>query len=213
MYLQAAIDAGSLDQAELLLGRYQSIPEISYIEIGSPLISQFGVAIVSLFKRHFTIDRLYADLKIVDFPVLEALPYQVAGIEKLSVMACMNDQAFEELAEFSRKTRTQIFISTMGYPVSLLRRRAQDLMQCGFKNFICHGSGVSSQQAFDDLLARVGALRDLDGIALVGAGGITLENVHRLRPFKLTGIIVGRGLHSAENPADVARGILRNGAR
>jgi 3-keto-L-gulonate-6-phosphate decarboxylase len=210
MYVQAAIDTTCFSEAERLIHRLKSIPEITYLEIGTPLISRFGLSAVDLFVPHYDLSHLYVDLKIIDFPVVEILPYQKIGLRKFSVMAFMNDEAFDQLFEHSASNGLGIFVSTMGYPLSLLRSRVLKLFEKGFRNFICHGAGVSSTTAFEDMIARVRILHNLPDINLVAAGGITRANAMHLRALGCTGIIVGRGLWTGDDPSDIVRDILEN---
>lgn len=207
MFLQAAIDASTKDEAQEIIGRYKDIEEISFLEIGTPLISHYGISILKVFSAHVRTEKIYVDLKVIDFPVTEILPYYQAGIRRFSVMAFMNDDAFRELGTFIADTKIDVFVSTMGYPLPYLRTRVEYLSGTGYKNFICHGSG-NKRNAFSDLLSRIELLHEVSNIILIAAGGINSTNAAQLKEYRLGGLIVGRGLANEQNVSLTARRIL-----
>lgn len=115
MFLQAAIDTLTIREAEELLTRYASIPEIDVVEIGTPLISHYGVSIVERFSKYLDVSRIYADLKLIDFPSIELGPYMDVGVTQFSAMATLNNGAFEVLRKISEDSGVTIFVSTLGY--------------------------------------------------------------------------------------------------
>lgn len=209
MFLQATVDAPDLQVAEETLKLYADVKGIDYIEMGAPMVTHYGVAGLELFKKYVPMSRLYVDLKIIDFPLMETAPFIEEGMVRTSAMAVMNDAAFEQLAQIKAKG-VEIFISTMGYPIMQLRPRVKYLMQLGFDYFICHGAGVTREQAFMDLCKRAYDLYNLPGIKLIAAGGIGLDNAHKLTLFKPTGLIVGRGLLDCQNVDDAVYRIKRD---
>src|SRR5690349_6513253 len=118
MFLQAAIDAPSLKSAGAALRRLIGNPHVDRIEIGAPLLSHYGVKAAQYFLASCDAERIYADTKLIDFPALELQPYIKAGIRRFSAMAFMSAEGFRELRALSDTHALDIFVSTMGYPIS-----------------------------------------------------------------------------------------------
>lgn len=211
MFLQAAIDAPSLANAGASLRRFAGNEYVDRIEIGAPLLSHYGVRAAQYFAVRCDAGRLYADTKLVDFPALELGPYLRTKIRHFSAMAFMSNESLRELHALANAHGLSVFISTMGFPLSLLEERVCQIREIGFTDFICHGAGAPGT-AFDDMLARATALQGVAGINLVAAGGIDPSNAHRLAVFNFSGLIVGRGL-TARTGTNVAARIVEDALR
>ena len=204
MFLQATVDAPDTDHAKYQLRRYQNVEEIDYVEIGAPMVTHYGVGIVDLFRQHFPVWRLYADLKIIDFPVMELTPYLEQGIRRTSAMAVMNDGAFQQLAELRDKAGLSVLVSFMGYPLDRIQDRVWQLSKLGFCEFIAHGAGVTTDAAFANMqyiISRLSAMQtNMPSLKIVAAGGIGQRNAAAMvRAAGYHGLIVGRGLCDAHD--------------
>lgn len=204
MFLQATVDARDADTARKTLQRFKAIKDIDYVEIGAPLLTHYGVDVVKLFQQNTEL-MLYADTKTIDFPEMELRPYIKAGITRMSAMAIMNDGAFKELAQLTKSNNLTMFVSLMGYPIDRVRQRVKELLELGFDTFIAHGAGVTTADAFNNMMQYVVALTALQGqykaLQIVAAGGINAGHAQPLAAYKLAGVIVGRGLGIGEKAA------------
>jgi 3-keto-L-gulonate-6-phosphate decarboxylase len=212
MFVQAAIDAYSMTDAVSMLDMLKRVTEIDYFEIGAPLVTHYGIGALHGFGLRIPLHKLYADLKTIDFPSMEYRPWLQAGVQRLSVMAIMNNGAFYELKELMNHTPgLEVFISLMGYPPRHVRYRIDELYGIGFKNFIAHGAGVTIADAFSDMLDYCYEInRYGKDVNLIAAGGITCGNCENLRQHHPAGVIIGRGLtgaSSAQAASEIARTI------
>lgn len=208
MFLQATVDAPDIDEATKLLVKYRDVSSVDYVEIGAPMITHYGVSIVDKFKEYIPVKNLYADLKMIDFPHLEAQPYIDAGIRRISAMAVMNNDAFIQLRKMVDEIGIEVFVSMMGYPKVCIPMRVHQLQILGFDKLIAHGAGVNTERAFKDMCEQIELLDELDDVKIIAAGGIDTSNISKLRRWDLEGIIVGRGLASASDSNKVASLLL-----
>lgn len=210
MFLQATVDCPDLQSATDLLSRYSGVEAIDYIEIGAPMITHYGSEVVNLFRQYFPTKRIYADLKMIDFPLMESAPYLELGIRRISAMAIMNDSAFAQLASlYDIYPDLTVWVSLMGYPIELVRQRVINLKRLRFNNFICHGAGITRREAFDDTNRYLGRMPN--DIVRIAAGGIGLDNA-QLLSAPVDGLIVGRGLVESDVPVKIAANLLKSSA-
>ena len=200
MFLQAAIDEASLDEARTKIGRLSSIVDIDFFEVGNPLILNYGTAAVGFFSAFVAREKIYADLKISDFPSLIIPVYAATGVARISLHCSMKDGAMKEALEICKRKQITPLISTLGYPLECLEQRVGVLLNLGLRYIICHGSGIALEDAFSDLNQRLEICTRLPEARLIAAGGITDENGFQLKRFKLSGLIIGRGLRDTLNP-------------
>jgi 3-keto-L-gulonate-6-phosphate decarboxylase len=209
MFLQATVDAPDYEVAERLIAIYNTVPEIDIIEMGAPMVTHYGSIGAQWFMSHVVLGkRIYVDTKLIDFPELELRPFLLAGHRLFSASMIMNDSAFRELSTLCVVNGAQVLVTTMGYPIDHMVERARQLQRIGFNTFIAHGAGVTQDEAFENMIVRIGALSAVSGVKIVAAGGINPDNAGRLRGFPLYGLIVGRGIASAPDPRSAARSIL-----
>jgi 3-keto-L-gulonate-6-phosphate decarboxylase len=211
VFIQAAIDAPNMVEAMRTLERLSTVETIDYFEIGAPLITHYGIEALESFRRRVPISKTYGDLKTIDFPEMEYTPWLVAGCRRLSVMAVMNDGAFCALRQLQNLwPDLEVFVSLMGYPPHAVKHRVDTLHSIGFRNFIAHGAGVTTETAFSDMLQYCHYIRSAGiKLSLIAAGGITTENCIGLKVFAPDGLIIGRGLTGAKDAQTAAEVIQR----
>jgi 3-keto-L-gulonate-6-phosphate decarboxylase len=168
------------------------------VEVGTPLLKRYGCEILSEVRHVLPPSvELYADLKLLDFPEAEILPALQAGATVVSALVFATDETLLAAAELAREHQVQLWISTMGWEGPSLSGRIGHLSALGLKTFIAHGAGKDPVDAFNQMLVRARFLAEVDDVAVILGGGITLQNVGRAASLGPAGVIVGRGATSA----------------
>ncbi|MEM7620491.1 MAG: orotidine 5'-phosphate decarboxylase / HUMPS family protein [Pseudomonadota bacterium] len=205
MFLQVAIDEATRGSAIKTASSLCNISNIDFIEIGNPLISNYGVSSIDFFQELIPSKRLYADLKISDFPELILPFYLSKGIKRFSVLCSLNDSALLNVLKISDKFGAKVYVSTIGYPLSALEARIRAILKLGFHNIICHGSDSNLSDAFSDLQKRLYICSQVTDSRMIAAGGITPNNFSIISAYYLQGIIVGRGITRTNDPEHSVR--------
>ena len=204
-FLQYALDVTTIDalQDHALAAASAGI---DVLEIGTPAVSSMGLRTCLATLRGILPDiRIYADLKLMDFPNIELQYAFDHGANAASVMMGANNHVIEDALELSQQTGLDLFFSSMGYPIELLTARAETLISFGARAIVAHGSGRTREAAFGDMLQRLQLLLPISQSEIIAAGGITALNVLDLVSLKPKGIIVGRGISQASS---VQEGVL-----
>ncbi len=169
MKLQLAIDLLDVKAVKTLLE--EVIDLIDIVEIGTPLILQEGMKIVTEIKRNYPTVTLLADLKIVDAGAIEAQIGFDAGADIITVLGLAHDVTIQGAINQARTHGKQIMADLIA--VSGVQKRARELEGLGVDCLCVH-------TAFDVQSHAQGPLADLLEIKSVCqrakiavAGGIT----------------------------------------
>ncbi|RLI78302.1 hypothetical protein DRP05_07660 [Archaeoglobales archaeon] len=163
------------------------------IEIGTPLIKIYGVEIIDFVHKAHSNIQIYADLKVVDFPEIVIPKFFSAGASLISVMIFANKGNIQKALELAKLYNKKILVSTMGYPISELKTRIEELSQLGVEYIIAHGSG-EPHEAFYDMVKKLKIMATIHNIKLVAAGGINRSNLYQILDYNPEMIIIGRGI-------------------
>jgi 3-keto-L-gulonate-6-phosphate decarboxylase len=155
--LQIAFDDAT--RPELFRGIAASIAGgADYVEIGTPLLKRYGCTVVQEVRRLVERSLLYVDVKMIDFPHLELSEVLDAGADQVSALAFATDAALTEAVSLTKAYGGAIAVSTMGYPLPLLKGRLQQIQSLGLSTFIAHGAGTNMTDAFDDASQKARAI-------------------------------------------------------
>jgi 3-keto-L-gulonate-6-phosphate decarboxylase len=179
-------------------------------EIGRPTILNSvlaGVPIVSEFRERLSNGQLLvADYKGYDVPyVAEGTYYYAAGADLVTVMATAPDEAIIEAIDGARTERKLVAFDLMSYQDDHDKvRRAQQLVDMGAELISCH-VGWSEQargKTADALLAKVHRTLRGSSAGIIAMGGLTPDNVPRLREYdNLFAIVAGSSITRSTDPA------------
>jgi 3-hexulose-6-phosphate synthase/6-phospho-3-hexuloisomerase len=197
--LQVAFDEGT--RSEIFDGLAAAIAGgADCVEIGTPLLKLYGSEIVwEARKRIIGPISLYVDVKMIDFPQLELPAVLRAGADEVSVLACATDAALAEAVAITEPYNALVTLSTMGYPLSLLRDRLQRARLLGLSAFIAHGAGADLRTAFSEARQRAEVIQTVDQAKLTIGGGITIADMQHVASLHPTTVIVGRSLTHAND--------------
>lgn len=171
----------------------------SHVEVGTPLIKEHGMATAREVRPVVPPGRLYVDTKTIDFPELELTAARAAGADCASVLAVAPDEALKRATAISKETGLELMVSTMGYPLPLLRGRVETIRDLGITSVIAHGAGQDLDGALRRCLETARVLRPIPGIRLVLGGGIAVASLTRVLEMNPVMLIVGRAITAHPN--------------
>lgn len=200
MNLQLAFDFGDLNQLIALAERLGDL--IDWLEVGTHLVMQEGIRSVSAFKNAFPTKTIVADLKIVDAGAKEAKLAFDAGADITTVLGCAPDATVIGAVQQAHTQNARIMLDLLG--VSNELGRAREAKALGVDLICVHRAWDEGQVTTKSLTDLTAVVRNA-GLPLVIAGGITLETVASIFPYRPHTIIVGRAITMAPDPVAVAR--------
>lgn len=203
MELQIALDDITLENAFSLIEKVYAYIDI--IEIGTPMVMEYGMISVREMKRRFPEKKVLADLKIMDAGYFEAEIALKAGADFITVLGVTDDRTISGCVEAARKYGGSVVADTIC--IKNLEERIVRLEEAGVGYISVH-TGVDQQAAgrtpLDDLKVIKAAVKRA-GISV--AGGISADTLLQYREYEPEIIIVGSGIVSAEYPDKEARKI------
>lgn len=203
MELQIALDDIILENAFSLIEKVYAYIDI--IEIGTPMVMEYGMTSVREMKRRFPEKKILADLKIMDAGYFEAEIALKAGADFITVLGVTDDRTISGCVEAARKYGGSVVADTIG--IKNLEERIARLEEAGVGYISVH-TGVDQQAAdrtpLDDLKVIKAAVKRA-GISV--AGGISANTLSQYLEYEPEIIVVGSGIVSAEYPDKEARKI------
>lgn len=174
---------------------------IDWVEVGTSLIKEFGMASVRELKQAFPHKTIVADMKTIDNARYEFEMAFQAGADIATVMGVSPlvtiDACMEVAARYDKKVMFDL-LNTSDDQVS-------ELLNYPDAIFCTH---VSKDEQEESGAQNSGIKRDLftgTSIEIAAAGGITIDSLADLRKFlNPSVVIVGSSITKASNPAEAA---------
>ncbi|MCM3729732.1 orotidine 5'-phosphate decarboxylase [Neobacillus cucumis] len=200
MKIQLALDRMKIAEAIELTKKVED--SIDWIEVGTSLIKEFGVASVRELKQAFPAKTVVADIKTIDNARYEFEMCYEAGADVATVMGVSPLVTIEACMEVARRYNKKVMIdllNTSSEQKSLLMKYKEAL-------FCDHVSKDEQEEAGSlNRGTNNGLLFDDPAIQVAAAGGITLEVIGALRATLNPAVaIIGSAITKAENPAEAA---------
>ena len=204
MKLQVAMDADKETTFRVL---DQIYPAIDIVEIGTPLIFQEGLSIVSRIREKYPHLTVLADLKIIDAGEYEAsLAYQ-AGADIVTLLGVASDQTILGALKAAYQYAKQIMVDMMQVQDLIVRSRW--LNQKG-ADYICVHLAHDLQGEGKSPYADLRSLREaLPQAKLAVAGGISSSVIAQINPLCPEIVIVGKAILMATEPGEMAQSIRK----
>ena len=210
--LQLALD--DIDRADVLPLLDRVAGYVDIVEVGTPLIIRYGLAVVSDIKRHVPGVEVLCDAKIMDAAHYEASLAFDAGADYVTVLALTDDGSVtgcvRAAAQFGAKVMADLIC------VTDLAARATELQLLGVDVVAVH-TGVDQQARGRTPL---GDLRTLANsgvtVPIAVAGGITCDTAADYLALDPGILIVGSGITGAADAVAEAarmRGIVDGATR
>ena len=186
MKLQLALDTVDIKTALNIIGL--TIQHIDIVEIGTPMIIEYGMEAIRTVKAKYPDLCVLADTKIMDAGAYEAKMAFDAGADIVTVMGVTHDETVVGAVESARNAGGEILVDMMC--VHEMGSRAKELVTLGAR-YICVHTAVDIQSRSDPFqdLALVRKAVGSGNAAI--AGGVSLQTVNRLLPYRPAIVIVG----------------------
>ncbi len=203
MKLQLALDDISLECAIQLVKDIQDYVDI--IEIGTPLIYEYGMQAVRTIKDCFAEKEVLADMKIMDAGYYEAEEAFRANADYVTVLGVTDDLTIKGCRDVAEKYGKEIVVDMIC--VENMEKRIAKLEKIGVHGLAVH-IGTDQQMAgrtpLDDLKI-MSSCRKRAKISV--AGGIHVGTIKSYMQYNPEVLIVGGGICHAENPVLAAKEI------
>lgn len=189
MKLQLALDTVNMNEALQILERIANFIDI--VEIGTPLIIEYGMEPVYKVKSKFPHLIVLADTKIMDAGAHEARIAFDAGADLITVLGITHNRTVLGAVESARIYNREVLLDMMC--VNDIGNRAKELVELGAR-YICVHTAIDMQESenpYNDLIEVHKFIRS-DHLAV--AGGININNISKFILYKPEIIIVGSGI-------------------
>lgn len=201
--LQIALDDITLEQALVLVEKVKNYVDI--IEIGTPMVYEYGMEPVRKMKEKFPDKEVLADLKIMDAGFFEAEQALAAGADYVTVLGVTDNLTIKGCVEAAEKYGKKAVVDMIC--ITDLETRIRELEALGVHGLAVH-TGIDAQAAgrtpLDDLKIISMFSRKAE---IFVAGGIGAESVSSYTEYEPDVLIVGGGICHAEEPEKAAKEI------
>jgi 3-hexulose-6-phosphate synthase len=201
MKLQLALDDIALAEALALVERIRDDSDI--VEVGTPLLLEYGMAAVREIKSRFASLEILADAKIMDAGELEAASAFEAGADYVTALGVTDLLTVAGCLKTAGRYGGTVVVDMMCVPD--MAERIARLEGVGVNALAVH-TGVDQQAAgrtpLDDLKLMKAHSRSS---TIFVAGGVTLDTLPRYRELGADVAIVGGAIRHAADPVGQAR--------
>lgn len=203
MKLQLALDDITLEKALALVDEVQDYIDI--VEIGTPMVIEYGMEPVRLMKQRFPELQVLADLKIMDAGYYEAEEALKAGADYVTVLGVTDNLTIKGCVDAANKYKAQVVVDMIC--VSDLKERIPAVEKLG-AHYVSVHVGVDQQAAGRTPLDDLKIMTAVATTAKVSvAGGIAANTVPSYKALRPDILIVGSGITHAKDPKQAASDI------
>lgn len=164
---------------------------VDVLEVGTPMIYEYGVGFVSELRKKFKYKTILADLKIADAGYEEAVSAFKSGADIVTVLSISNDSTIEAAIKAAREYKGKIFVDLLCEKDII--GRTKRLIELGVDIIGVHNafdqqkSGSSPYEEFE-------TLSNIYDFPIAVAGGIKLDNIAEILELEPYQVIIGQGL-------------------
>jgi 3-hexulose-6-phosphate synthase len=198
--LQVAIDL--LTTADALALARTVAPYVDIIELGTPLIKNAGIPVISAVKAAHPDKLVFADLKTADAGELEAELAFAAGADLVTVLGSAADATVSGAVKAARARGKGIVADLINHPDRVVR--ARELVALGVEFVEVHaGLDEQAQPGYSiEVLLRDGRA---SGVPFSIAGGVKLSTIGQVYASGAKVAVAGAAIYGAPDPAAAAR--------
>ncbi len=204
MKLQLSLDTVDIQTALRIIEK--TVESINIVEIGTPMIIEYGMEPVRAVKARFPGLCVLADTKIMDAGAYEAKMAFDAGADIVSVMGFSHDETIAGAVESAKKAGGEILADMMCVPD--MAARAKRIVELGAR-YVCVHTAVDVQSTSDPYEELVVVQKAVGSAHAAIAGGISVKSVGKVLPYKPEIVIVGGGITSQPDIAAAAAAIRK----
>jgi 3-hexulose-6-phosphate synthase len=204
MKLQVAIDLLSTADALALLNKVAE--HVDVIELGTPLIKQQGLSVVTNVKAAYPNKLVFADMKTMDAGELEADLAFKAGADITTVLASAADSTIAGAVKAGKAHGKAVVVDMIG--VADKAARLQELKAMGVSWVELHaGLDEQAQAGYSiEKLLEVGRSADMPFSV---AGGINAERIAGVESAGATIAVAGAAIYGAKDPGAAAKDLRK----
>jgi 3-hexulose-6-phosphate synthase len=197
MNLQLALDR--LTREECLRIIDETRESIDWIEVGTSVIKEYGMAIVREIKEKYPEKVIVTDMKTMDAGGHEAIQAFKAGADITTVMALASDLTIVDSLKVAKEYGGRIMVDLL--EVSN-KERVKELEALGVDLVSIHiGKDKQREGKFD---VKYFSLVEDSDVEVTVAGGIDLNTISDVVEKGPDTLIIGSAISKADNPAEVA---------
>ena len=188
--LQLSLDWMDMDHAIQVVHELYNWLDI--IEIGTPMIFDYGLSCINKMKHFFPEKIVLADMKIIDAGKLETEMAIKMGADIITVMGAANNLTIKMAVEAAHKSGREIMVDLLG--LDQIERKTIALEEMGV-DYICVHTAFDMKAESDrpvEDLERVKRVLRVGKTAI--AGGITLNELNTVMSGHPDVVIVGGGI-------------------
>lgn len=202
MKLQVAIDLLSTADALSLL--HKVAEHVDVVELGTPLIKQEGLSVVTNVKAAYPEKLVFADMKTMDAGELEADMAFKAGADIMTVLASAGDSTIAGAVKAGQKHGKAVVADMIG--VADKATRLKQLKDLGVSWVELHaGLDEQAEAGYSiDKLLEVG--REAN-VPFSVAGGINADRIGGVEAAGATIAVAGAAIYGAKDPAAAAKAL------
>lgn len=198
MKFQIAFDTSDLDQAIEIAKKVWQYSDI--LEIGTLLIYKHGIQAVQRFREEFPQKTLLADTKIIDRGKEVTAVMASAGADWITVMAGTGKEVIHSTATMAHQSNVKVMLDLVD--ASSIGQSAMDAKNLGVDALLFH-------QAYDEkdaliLLDKWEMARGNTTLPIFVSAKITRTSIFTILNIKPDGIIIGKSIIDADDPAQEA---------
>jgi 3-hexulose-6-phosphate synthase len=197
--LQVAIDLLSTEAALELAAKVA--PYVDIIELGTPLIKQEGLKVVTAMKSAHPDKLVFADMKTADTGALEAEMAFNAGADLVTVMGTVDDATIKGAVAAANKLGKKVVVDTIG--VKNRVQRAKEVSAMGVAFVELH-AGLDEQALPGYSIQTLINEGKEAGVPFSIAGGVNANNIKDVLAAGAEVAVAGGAIYGAENPAEAA---------
>jgi 3-hexulose-6-phosphate synthase len=202
MKLQVAIDLLSTADALALLNKVA--PYVDIIELGTPLIKEQGLSVVTDVKAAYPDKLVFADMKTMDAGELEADLAFKAGADIMTVLGVAPDSTIAGAVKAGEAHGKSVVADMIG--VTDKAARMEELKTLGV-NWVELHSGLDEQaQPGYSIESLLEAGRNAH-MPFSVAGGVNAERIDGVESAGATVAVAGGAIYGAKDPAAAAKNL------
>lgn len=202
--IQVAFDFTTAEECLSIAEKINNYVDV--LEVGTPMIYEYGVEFVSELRKMFKDKTILADLKIVDAGYEEAASAFKSGADIVTVLAVSNDSTIEAAIKAAREYNGKIFVDLLCEKDIV--GRTKRLIELGADIIGVHNafdqqkSGTSPYEEFETISKNY-------DFPIAVAGGIKLDNIKEILELEPYQVIIGLGLLNKPDPVSEAEKIYK----
>lgn len=198
MHIQLALDRMGVVDAILLAKKVEH--SVDWIEVGTSLIKEFGIASVREIKKAFPDKVIVADIKTIDNARYEFEMCFQAGAGVATVMGVSPLVTINTCMEVAKKYNKKVMIDLLN------TSNEQKKALLDYKDAIFCDHVSKDEQEVSGARNRGGKVLEDAAFELAVAGGITLDSIASLKEtLNPTVVIIGSAITKAEDPSEAAK--------